>query len=115
MSKFKVGYKGRFVSPKVGHAEIIKILKDVNYQLLYEFDGGVCPNCDTRCKIPRTFNIDKLLVLKYEDGTIGYKGLEAGDDENIIRMPESVFHNHLKADFDSKVAALTAEEFKHGD
>ena len=103
MSKYKIGYRGKFLSPKVGYATITKILDNVNYSLTYEFDNGICPHCKKAIKKEKSFAIDKVLVLEYDDGTIGYKGIEKDKEETIIRMPEEDFQKGCKTDFLKKI------------
>ena len=105
MSKFKVGYRGKFLSPKSGYATIIKEIDNVSYPLVYEFSDEPCPHCQKKIKKEKTFNIDKILVLEYDDGTIGYKGMES-DGETIIRMPEGAFQSKCKDGFINKIKEL---------
>jgi len=103
MSKYKIGYRGKYLSPKLGYATIVKIIPNVKHSLDYEFGGEVCPHCNKAISKKRTFNIDKVLVLEYDDGTIGYKGVEKDKEETIIRMPEEDFQKGCKTDFLKKI------------
>lgn len=99
--RYKIGQVQKFLSPKHDYFTIKDIVEDPDVKLIYEFDGGVCPDCKKKCKITRAYDFKRIYVLENKDGFIGYKG-ETADGE-LVRMPDESFYSAKMQEVTDKV------------